>query len=270
MSTKRTGRPPSVRNSALKALRSASGSHTKFAALRAAKPYLTSEEFGIELRKLAAIAKGRVLRLVFEEIAAYDAQADAEAKVAADAKRREEIDRILAKAAQELEARQETLNANPVQHAEPVVGPPTSSLPVPDYGPSSAPVATASELQELRAAALARGHELAESILAQLDRCYLVPFNREEAEKLDRLHAAFVAWERDARIRFPEIDTRTEFPDTRLRPPPSRITDERSYRIKRRTLSVDEQVAITMQLAKAQRTRTHEDSGFWGGIPKAC
>jgi len=92
----------------------------------------------------------------------------------------------------------------------------------------------------------------------------LVPFNREEAEKLDRLQAAFAAWERETRVQFAEIDI-TEFSDTRLRPVPSRITDERSYRIKRRTLTIDEQLALTAQLSQARRT--HEDSGFWGGIP---
>ncbi len=263
----KTGRPISTKTLAVRTLNDATpGAATKYAALIAARPHLTFEEYGRHLRQLAAVARAKVLRLCLLALAEHEAaertMAAENAKAAGDAKRRAEIDRILAEAAQELEPKPEDPNANPSAVPEQCLEP---QAPVPDVavdGASSAPPAATAEQ---RAAALERGHELATSVRAQLDRCYLVPFNREEAEKLDRLQAAFAAWEKEARIRFPEIDTLKEFPDCRLRPVPSRITDERSYRIKRRTLTVDEQIAITAQLAEAKRTRTHEDSGSWGG-----
>jgi hypothetical protein len=268
-------RPLSTKGLALRVLNdTTSGAATKYAALIAAKPHLSFEEYGRYLRQLAAVARAKVLRLCLLALAEHESgertRAEAEAKAAADAKKREEIDRILAQAAHELEAKAGTLNPQPTTEPQPHLEPQATVPEVPVHGPSSAPTPTASELEEQRAGALQRGRELATTIRAQLDRCYLVPFNREEAEKLDRLHAAFAAWERETRIRYPEIDTRKEFPDARLRPAPPRITDERSYRVQRRTLSIDEQLAITAQLAEAQRTPTHEDSGFWGGIPRAC
>jgi hypothetical protein len=267
----KTGRPLSTKTLALRVLNDAtSGSATKYAALVAAKPHLTFEEYGRYLRQLAVVARAKVLRMCLLALAEHEsgerARVEAEAKAAADAKRREEIDRILAEAAQELEAKAGTLNVQPTTEQQPPLEPQATVLEVPVHGPSSAPTPTASELEEQRAAALQRGRELAATIRAQLDRCYLVPFNREEAEKLDRLQAAFVMWEKQARIQFPEIDTRKEFPDSRLRPVLSRITDERSYRIKRRTMTWEEQRALSQE----RPTPTHADSGFWGGIPRAC
>jgi hypothetical protein len=268
----KTGRPLSTKTLALRTLNDVtSGSATKYAALVAARPHLTFEEYGRHLRQLAAVTRAKVLRLCLLALAEHEAaertKAAENAKAAADAKRRAEIDRVLADAERELEAKAEDPNAKPNAVPEQLLEPQATVPDVPVDGPSSEPVPTARELEEQRAAALTRGRDLAASIREQLDRCYLVPFNREEAEKLDRLQGAFVAWEKQTRIQFPEIDTLKECPDSRLRPAPSRITDERSYRIKRRTLTVDEQVAITAQLAEARRTSTREDSGFWGGIP---
>lgn len=262
----------SLKTIALRALKDAkTGAATRLVALRAAKPYLDTADYELRLRRLAESARGKVLRLLLVELTEIDVASRAD--TAAKAKRAE-IDRVLAEAAQELALAdaatakppmiQEDPNAKPSVVPEQPLEPHPAVPTVPPDGVLSAGE-TARELEQQRDAALKRGHELAATILAQLDRCYLVPFNRQEAEKLDRKQATFAAWEKEAQIRFPEINTSMEFPDTRLRPAPSRITDERAYRLKRRTLSVAEQVAITMQLAEAQRTPKHEDSGFWGG-----
>src|ERR1700730_1072254 len=100
----KTGRPLSTKTLALRVLNDAtSGSATKYAALVAAKPHLTFEEYGRHLRQLAAVGRAKVLRLSLLALAEHESgertRAEAEAKAAADAKKREEIDRILAEAA---------------------------------------------------------------------------------------------------------------------------------------------------------------------------
>ena len=248
------------------------GAATRLVALRAAKPYLDVEDYEHRLRQLAETARGKVLRLLLVELTEIGAasRADTAAK-----EKRAEVDRILAEVAQELALPDATLAKPPTVQEDPNAKPsvvpkellePHPVLPtVPQAGVLSA-AETARERDQQREAALKRGRELATTILAQLERNYRAPFNFEEGLKLDNLQAAFVAWERETRIRYPEIDTLKEFPDTRLRPAPSRITDERSYRIKRRTMTFDEQRALSQE----RPTPTHDDSGFWGGIPRAC
>ncbi len=263
----------SLKTIALRALKDPkTGAATRLVALRAAKPYLDAEDYEHRLRQLAEMARGKVLRLLLVELTEIDvaSRADTAAK-----EKRAEIDRVLAEAARELALADSATDKPPTiqedPNAKPIVVPeqflePHPALPTaPQNGVLSAG-ATAKELEEERVAALKRGRELATAIGVQLERCYLVPFNQQEAEKLDRLQAAFVAWEKQTHVQFPEIDTRKQFPDARLRPAPSRITDERSYRIKRRTMTWEEQRALSQE----RPTPTHEDSGFWGGIPRAC
>jgi hypothetical protein len=266
-------RPLSTKGLTLRVLNDAtSGPATKYAALQAARPHLSFEEYGKHLRQLAAVARAKVLRLCLLALAEHESgertQAAENAKAEADAKRREEIDRILADAARELalpDAKPPTIQGVPNAKSSVIPDRALEPHPVPlrdpQHGVLSAPVPAIRELEEQRAAALKRGRELAATILAQLERNYRAPYNFEEGIKLDNLQAAFVAWERETRDHFPEIDTATEFPDSRLRPVPSRITNERSYRIKRRTLTFDEQRALSQE----RPTPTHEDSGFWGG-----
>jgi len=111
---------------------------------------------------------------------------------------------------------------------------------------------------------LARGRELAAAILAQLERFYLAPGNREEGKRLDLLQGEFVGWERQIQIRFPDIDPAKEFPDARLRPPPPKNMDQRAYLFKRRQWTVSELRDLPYRLEKAKKT-THADSGMWGG-----
>lgn len=266
----------SLKTIALRALKDPkTGAATRLVALRAAKPYLDTADYEQRLRQLADTARGKVLRLLLVELTEIDAASRARSVQHEAAKRRADVDAILAEAARELGLPPDpaTAIAKPIQEdpnptatvvTEQVLEPPVSlSLPV--DGPSSAPVPATSELEEQRAQVMKRGRELAAVILAQLERNYRAPYNREEGLKLDNLQAAFVTWEKQTRIQFPDINTQEAFPDSRLRPPPTRIVDERSYRIQRRTLTIDEQLAIPAQLAQAQPT--HKDSGMWGGIP---
>ena len=66
----KTGRPLSTKTLALRTLNDAkAGNATRWAALMAARPYLTIEEYGTELRKLAATARAKVLRLCLLRLA---------------------------------------------------------------------------------------------------------------------------------------------------------------------------------------------------------
>jgi hypothetical protein len=272
-------RPLSTKSLTTRVLNDAtSGPATKYAALIAAKPHLTFEEYGRHLRQLAAVARAKVLRLCLLALAEHESaertMAEGKAKAEADAKKRAEIDAVLRECEAELAGSEPgNLNANPVEHTEPTLGTPAASLPDPDNGvlSANAPAATGvtpcngCELEEQRADVLKRGRELAEKVLHQTDRCYRAVFNKQEAAQLDSLQEKWRVFECEALA--VGIDVSKEFADKLpwLRRVPSRITDERAYRIKRRTLSIDEQLAITAELANAQHTRTHEDSGFWGG-----
>lgn len=263
----------SLKTIALRALKDPkTGAATRLVALRAAKPYLDATDYEHRLRQLAETARGRLLRLLLVELTEIDSasRADEAAK-----QKRAEVDRILADAARELDLPDPPATAKPAIVGVPRVmssvvteralEPQPTLSDVPVHGPSSAPAPTASELEEQRAQVLKRGRELAVVILTQLERNYFAPYNFEEGRKLDNLRAAFVAWEKQASIQFPDINTQEEFPDARLRPVPTRIVDERTYRVQRRTMTVDEQLAIPLLLAQAQPR--HEDSGMWGGIP---
>ena len=211
---------------------------------------------------------------------------------AKDKPTREEIDRVLRECAVELGMSLDP-NTPTITIAKPGVPNPTPSVvteralelqpvapSVPENGvPCEAIASTDGRISDGHAPArdpkqqsrddlLAQGRKLEAIVLAQTDRCYRAPHNKQEAARLDALKAKWLSFEREALAAG--IDVKKEFGDKLpwLRPVPSRIVDERSYRVQRRTLTIDEQLAITAQLAEAQRT--HEDSGFWGGIPKAC
>src|SRR5258708_3226482 len=69
----KTGRPLSTKTLALRTLNDVtSGSATKYAALIAAKPHLTFEEYGRYLRQLAAVARAKVLRLCLLALAEHE------------------------------------------------------------------------------------------------------------------------------------------------------------------------------------------------------
>lgn len=122
------------------------------------------------------------------------------------------------------------------------------------------------QIQDERDQDIERGRKLAAAIFSQLERFYLAPGNLEEGRKLDGLQAAFLEWERDVQIQWPDMNTLEEFSDTRLRPPPRKM-DQRSYLFLRRQWTVDELRAIPSELERAQREKAsnHSDSGMWSG-----
>jgi hypothetical protein len=106
---------------------------------------------------------------------------------------------------------------------------------------------------------LAQGRELAAAIFRQYERWTRAPFNDEEARKLDRLQEQFLKWEREAHLRFPSIDTLKEFPDARLRPPPPKILDGRTYLAHRRILTLDQLLNVPPPC------KPEKDNGIWAG-----
>jgi hypothetical protein len=198
-------------------------------------------------------------------------------------KRLREIDRILAECALEQDAKSEGPKPITESPSPAIMEPQTTAAAVPREGPSSvaAPEVTSQpgetvetcesnesgkrtdDRQSKCAELVERGRNLATAILAQYERFTRAPFNQQEGKKLDNLQAAFLTWERQTHIQFPEIDTAKEFPDPRLRPAPPRILDERAYQRHRRMLEIDEQCGIPMKQARP----THGDNGMWGGLP---
>jgi hypothetical protein len=173
-----------------------------------------------------------------------------------EAKRRE-IDAILAEC-----AREQTPN---IEGPKPI---PESSERVAVESQPLAPEVPQNEISspvnwtDERAEELKHGHELSAAILRQLEIMSHAPLNWHAGQKkLEQLQADFLAWERAMHTDYPDIDTRKEFPDARLRPP-QRIIDARTYQAHRRVMTLDDALAVPLAEAKS----TH-DYGFWGGLP---
>ncbi len=95
-------RPVSTKTLALRALDDPSvGNPTKLVALQAARAHLSFKEYGRHLRKLAAVVRGRTLRLCLLALAEHEAQERAHTQTKASASQREEVDAILAECARE-------------------------------------------------------------------------------------------------------------------------------------------------------------------------
>ena len=184
--------------------------------------------------------------------------------------RREEIDRILAEVARELEADEAPKSTPPNVAPSPLLEPQPPASVVPLDGvlseavsQSEQPAVRISDSIERKRELLTQGRALAASILAQLGIMSHAPLNWHAGQKkLEQLQADFLAWERAMRVDYPDIDTLKEFPDSQLRPPP-KIIDARTYQAHRRVMTLDEALSVPQAQAKA----THTGSDFWDGIP---
>lgn len=133
-------RTPSTKTLALRALSdSKTGAATKWAALQAARPYLAVEEYSIQLRKLAATARAKVLRLCLLELAALERGEQSRADAPAP-ELDENLRRILTAPRGAPATNSKT---DGVDSTEPV----TPAAPVADRGPSSVPLRPHSERQ---------------------------------------------------------------------------------------------------------------------------
>jgi hypothetical protein len=205
------------------------------------------------------------LRLLLVELTEIDA-AERAAK-----QKRAEIDRVLANAERELADPapakpriQEDPNAQPgVVPEQPLEPQPTVSDVAID-GLSSAPVVAEGDLEEQRADVLRRGHELAEKVLHQTDRCYRAVFNKEESARLDALQEKWRVFEIEALAAG--IDVQKEFADKLawLRRCPVKIDLARV----RKTLSVPALNILNMMLQEPpSHEKPEKDCGFWSGLP---
>ena len=209
--------------------------------------------------------------------------ARAQQRIAPDEEaRRQEIDRILAGAAEELginldeeggsktipeSVEQEALgslaalpNVPPDEISSEAGSRSQSVQPEIRLTDSSEPPAQQSDSK--REELLASGRALAASVLVQYERFTRCPHNLQESKRLDYLQGQFLIWERQAHIQHADIDTQKEFPDPRLRPPPPKVMDARMYQAHRQVLAIDEQAFIA---PPRQTKATHADSGMWGG-----
>jgi hypothetical protein len=236
----------------------------------AAKPHLSFEEYGKQLRQLAAVARSKVLRLCL--LALADHETEQRTRTEADAKQRAEIDAILAECAREQAVKVGGPKTIP-EAAEPVsMGPPPAAPSVPVDGVSSEAVSPP-ELEQpavripdspngsetKRAELLAQGRALAANVLVQYERFTRCPQNLQESQILDKLQAAFLAWERQAHLQLPSIDTLKEFSDVRLRPPPPKMLDGRTYLLHRRVLTLDQLLNVPSP------AKPEKDNGIWAG-----
>jgi len=241
------------------------GAATGLVALRAAKPYLDAVDYEHRLRHLAETARGKVLRLLLLELTEIDtaSRADQVAK-----QKRIEIDRILADAAQELAvadpatAKPPTVQEDPNAKSGVIPEQPLEQPTVPVVavdGVSSAPVPTASELEEQRAEVLKRGRELAEIVLHQTDRCYRALNNKQEAARLDSLQEKWRVFEVEALTAG--VDLQREFGDKLpwLRRCPVKIDLARL----RKTMSVPE---LRIMLPPPTHEKPEKDDGIWSGL----
>lgn len=114
---------------------------------------------------------------------------------------------------------------------------------------------------------LAQGKELAANVTAQYERWCRAPFNNEEAARLRMLQQAFLTWERQANAQCPCLDTKKEFPDSRLRPFEREVTVSDIARL-RKTPSPVEAHFQSVRLASAhQKKKSTGSEGFWSGMP---
>src|SRR5712664_3317872 len=276
----KTGRPLSTKTLALRTLNDpVTGSATKFVALQVARPHLSLEEYGKQLRQLAAVARSKVLRLCFVALAGHETEERTRNQMQASAGQRAEIDRILMECAREqgvqvaaqpaVEVEGQAGGPKPIpKSVEPIaVGAPPAPPSVPVDGVSSEapeqPAHAAVRIPDLpddseskRGELLAQGRALAASVLVQYERFTRCPHNQQEVHRLDALTAQFLEWERQAHIQFPEIDTLKEFPDARLRPVqkvPFHGDYYRTFRFYKNMLTFDEQQAIALQHEQTKR-----------------
>jgi hypothetical protein len=273
-------RPVSTKTLALRALDDpAVGNPTKLVALQAARAHLSFEEYGRHLRQLAAVVRGRTLRLCLLALAEHEAQERTHTQSQANASQRAEIDAILAEC-----AREQGSKANPESVESVIVEPQpvAPSVPVDEVSSEarsrsqvarsrlqSQPAVRIPDLDERsdtkREELLAKGRTLETDIRAQLGIMSQAPLHWHAGQKkLEQLQADFLAWERAMNADYPGFDTSKEFPDNRLRFF-MKIVDQRGYFAQRRAATIDEQAFIAAPPERAKAA--HSDSGFWGGIP---
>jgi hypothetical protein len=255
-------RPLSTRALALRALRDpGNGAATRYQALLTIRPHVSPTEFDKLLRQfIAATPRGKQLRLAMALLSEIETGQRTQAE--ADARQRAEIDAVLRQCEVELAASKPgTLNVNPVQHTEPILGTPAVSLPDPDNGVLTTPVVAEGELAEQRADVLKRGCELAEKVLHQTDRCYRAVFNKQESARLDALQEKWRVFEIEALA--VGIDVRKEFADKLpwLRRFPVKVDLSRL----RRTMSVPE-LRIMLPDPPTHK-KPEKDCSIWSGMP---